>query len=278
MPELDNAPTLDELLDAIKDISSGKATGSDGIPAELFKCGGDQLHNALHRLLCKCWEEGAVPQEMRDTIITTLYKNKGDRSDCNNYRGISLLCIAGKLFARVALRRLQQLAERVYPESLQCGFRSQRSTADMFFSVRQLQEKGREQQQPLFIAFIFFDLTKAFDLVSRDGLFKILPLIGCPPKLLSFLESFHNNMHGTVGFDGNLSEAFNIRSGVKQGCVLAPTLFGIFFSMLLKHAFRTTNAGIFLRSRTDGKLFNLARLRSKTKSQSSSPQRLSVCR
>jgi len=66
----------------------------------------------------------------------------------------------------------------------------------MIFSVRELQEKCREQQQPLFIAFI--DLTKAFDLVSRDGLFKILPLIGCPPKLLSFLESFHNNMHSTV--------------------------------------------------------------------------------
>jgi len=131
---------------------------------------------------------------MRDSIITTLFKNKGDCSDCNNYQGISLLCVAGKLFTRVAIHRLQQLAERVYPES-QCGFRSQRSTVDMI-SVRQLQEKCREQQQPLFIAFI--DLTKAFDLVSRDGLFKILPLISCPPKLLSFLESFHNNMHGTV--------------------------------------------------------------------------------
>jgi len=212
----------------------------------------------LHQLLYKCWEEGAVPQEMQDSIITTLFKNKGDRNDCNNYRGISLLCVAGKLFARVALRRLQQLAERVYPES-QCGFRSQRSMVDMIFSLRQLREKCREQQQPLFIAFI--DLTKAFDLVSRDGLFKILPLIGCPPKLLSFLESFHNNMHSTVRFDGNMSEAFNIRGGVKQGCVLAPTLFGIFFSVLLKHAFRTTNGGIFLHSRTDGKLFNLARLR-----------------
>jgi len=107
MPELDNAPTLEELLGAIKVISSGKAPGSDGIPAEVLKCGGDQLHNVLHQLLCKCWEEGAVPQEMRDSIITTLFKNKGDRSDCSNYRGISLLCVAGKLFARVILRRLQ---------------------------------------------------------------------------------------------------------------------------------------------------------------------------
>jgi len=62
-----------------------------------------------------------------------------------------------------------------------------------------------------------------------------------------------------------MSEAFNIRSGIKQGCVLAPTLFVVFFSVLLKYAFKITNAGIFLRSRADGKLFNLARLRSKTK-------------
>jgi len=54
MPEVDNTPTLEELLGAIKDISSGKAPGSDGIPAEVFKCGGDQLHNVLHQLLCKC--------------------------------------------------------------------------------------------------------------------------------------------------------------------------------------------------------------------------------
>ena len=113
----------------------------------------------------------------------------------------------------------------------------------MIFSVRQLQEKCSEQQQPLFIAFI--DLTKAFDMVNRDSLFKILPPIDCPPKRLSFLESFHNNMHGTVRFDGNMSEAIYIRCGVKQGCVLAPTLFGIFFSLPLKNAFRTANSSIF---------------------------------
>ena len=59
---------------------------------------------------------------MRDANIVILNKNKGDRNDCNNYRGISLLSIVGKVFARVVLKRLQALAERVYPES-QCGFR-----------------------------------------------------------------------------------------------------------------------------------------------------------
>ena len=66
-------------------------------------------------------------------------------------------------------------------------------------------------------------------------------------------------------FNGSSSAPLEIRSGVKQGCVLAPTLFGIFFGLLLKHAFDTTTEGIYLRTRSDGRLFNLARLRAKTK-------------
>ena len=202
-----------------------------------------------------------MPQDMRDANIITLYKNKGDRSDCNNYRGISLLSIVGKVIARV-LARLQKLAERVYPES-QCGFRAERSTIDMVFSVRQLQEKCREQQIPLFIAFI--DLTKAFDLVNRDGLFKLLHKIGCPPIVLSLTKSFHSDMKGTVQLDGSTSIPFNIVSGVKQGFVLAPTLFGIFFSLMLKYAFGHASEGILLHTRSDGRLFNLARLKAKMK-------------
>ena len=182
----------------------------------------------LHEILCLCWSEGEVPQDIRDANVMTLYKNKGDRGDCNNYCGISLLSVVGKVFSRVVLKRLQVLAEQVYPES-QCSFRANRSTVDMIFSLRQLQEKCREQRQPLFIAFIA--LTKAFDLVSRDGLFKILPKIGCPPRLLSIIRSFHEDMKSTVVFDRSTSAAFNIRSGVKQGCVLVPTLFGIFFAV-----------------------------------------------
>ena len=183
-------------------------------------------------------------------------------SDCNNYRGISLLSIVGKLFARSVLKKLQVLADRVYPES-QCGFRAKRSTTDMIFSLRQLQEKCREQRRPLFISFI--DLTKAFDLVSRDGLFQILEKIGCPPKLLSIIKSFHSDMMGVVQFDGSTSEAFSIKSGVKQGCVLAPTLFGIFFAIMLKQAFDSSTEGVYLHTRSDGGLYNLSRLKAKTK-------------
>ena len=134
----------------------------------------------------------------------------------------------------------------------------------MIFSLRQLQEKCREQRQPLYIAFI--DLTKAFDLVIRQSLLTLLQRIGCPPpKLLRMITSFHEDKKGTVQYDGSSSEPFPIKSGVKQGCALAPALFGIFFSLLLSHAFKQSNDVVYLHSRSDGKLYNLARLRATTK-------------
>ena len=117
---------------------------------------------------------------------------------------------------------------------------------------------------PLYIAFI--DLTKAFDLVSRQGLFQLLKKIGCPsPQLHSIIASLHEDMQSVVSFEGKTSETFTIRSGVKQGCVLAPTLCGIFLSLLLNHAFKHFTEGVHIRTRSDGKLFNLAQLRAKTK-------------
>ena len=90
----------------------------------------------------------------------------------------------------------------------------------MIFSVRQLQEKCKEQNIPLYNAFI--DLTKAFDLVSREGLFAVLLKIGCLPSLFNVVKSF--NTKATIQYDGSVSDTFEIKSGVKQGCLLALTM------------------------------------------------------
>ena len=137
MTQLDEPPTLEDLIKAIDSLSCNKAPGTDGIPPEVLKISKKSLlAQELLSLLQLCWEKGVVPQDMRDAKVVTLYKNKGDRGDCNNHRGISLLSILGKAFARVALDRLHVLSERVYPES-QCGFISARSTIDVVFSLRQ---------------------------------------------------------------------------------------------------------------------------------------------
>ena len=115
MDELDSEPTLEEIKQALDQLSFGKAPGNDGIPVDVIKCAKETLLKELHEILCHWWKESDVPQDMRDANIVTLYKNKGDRGDCNNYRGISLLNIVGKLFTKVVLK-LWVLAERIYPE------------------------------------------------------------------------------------------------------------------------------------------------------------------
>ncbi|CAE1314375.1 unnamed protein product [Acanthosepion pharaonis] len=139
MEELDSSPSAEELGNAINCFSCGKASGKSWFPSEVLKSGKLALLQQLHELLCLCWEKSHIPQDMRDANTVTLYKNKDDHIDCNNYHGFSLLGIVGKVFARVVLPRLQSLASRVYTES-QCGFRAGLSTVDRI-SLRQLQAK-----------------------------------------------------------------------------------------------------------------------------------------
>ena len=131
----------------------------------------------------------------------------------------------------------------------------------MIFSLRQLQEKCVEQQRSLYVTFM--DLTKVFDTIGRDGLWKLLPKFGCPPHLTNIIHQFHKGMEGCINICGELSDQFPINNSVKQGCVLAPTLFGLFFNAVLQDAISGLKAGVFLQMRTDGKLLNLARLRAK---------------
>lgn len=165
--------------------------------------------------------------------------------------------------ARVLLNRLiAHLEQGLLPES-QCGFRKGRGTTDIVFAVRQLQKKCQKQNVDLYSTFV--DLTKAFDTVSRDGLWRIMAKYGCPSKFISIVRQLHNGILARVQDNGENSDPFHVSNGVKQGCVLAPTLFSLMFSAMLNDAFRDADVGIGIRYRTDGSLFNLRRLQAKTK-------------
>jgi hypothetical protein len=263
-PSLDVPPSEPETEKAIKALSSGKAPGPDAIPAEVYKNGGRLLTQTLTQLFQSIWTEKKIPQEMKDASIVHLYKKKGNRQQCDNHRGISLLSIAGKILARIILNRLITHLEQksLLPES-QCGFRKDRGTVDMIFAARQLQEKCREQNVGLFMTFV--DLTKAFDCVCREGLWLIMAKFGCPDTLIKIVREFHDGMSARVQDCNGVSEPFQVSNGVKQGCVLAPTLFSMMFAAMLNTAFSQGSFGVDLRYRMDGKLFNLRRLQAKTK-------------
>ena len=258
--ELAEPPTIDELEKAITMTKPGKAAGPDGIPSEIFKNGGKYLSDKILELFRLIWERESLHPDLRDANIVTIFK-KGSKLDCGNYRGISLLSIAGKLLARIVSYRLCTITEQCLPES-QCGFRPNRGTVDMIFAARQIQEKCREQHQDLFMAFI--DLKKAFDTVHRPTLWKILSKVGCPDKLINIVRILHDGMKASVLVDGDYTKEFDVRTGVKQGCVIAPTLFSIFLSAVLHLVRERMPAGVKIRYRFDD-IFNLSRLKAKTK-------------
>ena len=135
----------------------------------------------------------------------------------------------------------------------------------MIFTARQLQEKCKEQNVDLYMTFV--DLTKAFDTVSRDGLWKIMAKFGCSPRYIAMVRQFHDGMQARVQNDGEYSEPFPVTNGVKQVCVMAPTLFSMMCSAMLTDAFQDVDAGFPIRYRFHGKLLNLRRLQAKSKVQ-----------
>ena len=263
---LDMLPTIEEVKVSIKQLTSGKSPGEDGIPPDVYMHGGVAVAEQLLDLFVCIWKEGQVPSNFKDATIIHLYKNKGDRAVCDNHRGISLLCIVGKVLARLMLNRLIKHINAIdLVSESQCGFRKDRGTNDMVFSIRQLQEKCKLKGQDLYLLFI--DLTKAFDTVNRAGLWCILEKIGCPQHFVGIIASFHENMSATVREGSNMSPPFTVTSGTKQGCVLAPTLFSIFFSLMLHVAFKDNSDGIRIRSRFDKGLCRISSANFKAESK-----------
>ena len=121
-------PTEDEIRAALHSLKNGKAPGEDGIQGELLKLGGEVVVQSLTHLASLVWETEAVPADWLKQLTIPLYK-KGSTQDCDNYRGIALLSVPGKVFCRVVQMRLAERAEQLLREN-QCGFRKGRGCID----------------------------------------------------------------------------------------------------------------------------------------------------
>lgn len=148
-------------------------------------------------------------------------------------------------FLVVLARLISSVADIIRPDK-QCGFWMERSTSDMIFVARLMQEKCREQHKHLYIAFV--DLTKAFDTINREALWTILHKSGCTPKFTNILKKFHSGMFAHVVPGDFESDPFPVKVGVKQGCILAPVIFNIYLiavTLLSHQSLPTADALIF---------------------------------
>ncbi len=120
------------------------------------------------------WEQSKVPEDWRKAIIVPLYKGKGNRKECNSYRGISLLSVPGKIYGRNLKERMMKVTDKSVGDE-QGGFWKGRGCVDQIFAMKILVKKYPEKDRKLFAAFM--DLEKTYDRVDRKGLWETLRIV-----------------------------------------------------------------------------------------------------
>lgn len=226
-------PSINEIRKALNQMKSRKAPGSDGVTIDILKAGGEPVIRWLFKFFTDVWEKEETTKEWSVMTLIKLYKNKGDKKVCDNYRGIALLNTTSKIFSRIILNRIQTLIDNQLLE-IQAGFRSNRSTMDQIFILKMTMERRKEFNKPLHMCFI--DITKAYDSVNRELLWKVCLSYGISKKLVNLLKMLYKDSTAKVRLNGELSDGFQINTGVMQGGIPSPILFNILFDFIVRKA------------------------------------------
>ncbi|VDP64214.1 unnamed protein product [Schistosoma curassoni] len=214
---------------AVRQIKNGKAAGPDNVPAEALKSDIEVTTNMLYLLFNKTWEEEQVPMDWEGHLVKI--PKKGDLSKCENYRGITLLSIPGKVFNRLLLNRMKNAVDAKLRDQ-QAGFRKYQSCTDQIATLWIILEQSVEWNSSLYINFI--DYEKASDSVDRRMLWKLLPHYGVLEKIVNIIRSSYDGLQSKVVHGGQLTDAFQVRTGVRQGCLLSPFLFLLVVDWIMK--------------------------------------------
>ena len=240
---LDLPWTEDEFDAALQRLRNGKAPGPDNIHAEFLRYGGPELHRALRLLFNEIllWE--VWPERWCLGLVCPIYKRAGDEAELDNYRPITLLSIASKLFEVLLNSRLTEWAEanRVLCDE-QGGFRTKRGCADQLFILKEVWSSRREQRLPTYAAFL--DVKSAYDRVWRDGLWHQLYQCGVRGKAWRMIRAMYERMQRVVLVDGKRSAPFSVEVGVSQGSVLSPFLYSVFIDGLIRQLKADESLGV----------------------------------
>lgn len=232
-------PTIQEVENAIKELKNNKAPGEDSVPSELIKAGGARLAKEIHKLILNIWEKEVIPNEWKEAIVIPIHK-KGDKKECTNYRGISLLNCTYKVLSKILQKRLEEYTSNIIGEH-QAGFTRGRSTTDQIFILKEAIAKYYEFNKSFLCLFI--DFSKAYDSISRRRLWKIMEKYGIPKKLINLSKSSISESRCKVKINGEISEKFDVSTGVRQGDGVSPLLFNLALEEALQEV-RQTEAGI----------------------------------
>lgn len=227
---LDADITVEEIKKVLRAVKPNKAPGEDRISYEFFINGTEELFITLASLYNKMFSEAKVEEFLEKTIIFPIYK-KGPVNEVNNYRGISFMNSSAKIFMGVLNDRLQAWVEaKEIIVEYQAGFRRRYSTADNIYNLSAIVNIKLAERRKVYAFFV--DFKAAFDTVPRKSLLYKLHTIGLSYKFIKMISEIYKNTKAAVWTGEELSEYFDTKSGVKQGCLLSPLLFSLYVNDL----------------------------------------------
>ena len=248
--------TAAEVLSALQKLHNGRASGASEYPAECLRYAfgrddvgcltANALVASISPLFSAAFANGTVPDSWNTALITPIYK-KGDKIDTSNYRPVAVGSPLARLYAIVLDRRVSQYCEQQRLRAdCQAGFRPQRSVNHNLFALQHAIDKSRRAKNNLHTCFV--DLTAAFDRIPRHLLWQRLQSCGIEGPALAAIQSLYEKSEVAINLNGCVGTSEATLCGVKQGCPLSPTLFGLFIDALEGFlAVRAPAAGLRIR-------------------------------
>lgn len=218
-----------EINAAISRLKSGKAVGPDGYNSQWYRI----LRTELVPILLKTFNyillNGVVPPSWREATISVILKEGKDRQECGNYRPISVLNLDYKLFTSILARRLEKLLPNLINLD-QSGFIHHRQTTDNIRRILHILGQIQNDKTQAIVGSL--DAEKAFDSVRWAFLYKVMGKFGLHDKFIRTIQALYDSPSARIKINGDLSSAFTLQRGCRQGCPVSPLLFNLFIEAL----------------------------------------------
>ena len=221
-----------EIMDSIASLKNNKSADLLGFKGEMLKAGITYIKKPITKLFNLIFTNTTLPDIWRESSLTPIHK-KGDCYTPSNYRGIAIGNILYKVFCKILNTRLNTyLIENNCIPPHQIGFKQGYRTTDHILTLKTLIDKyiGTKKSKATYLYSCFVDLKSAFDTVWREGLLTKMSKIGIGGIFLRMIRNIYDKVFYRIKIDNMLTDKIDSNIGVKQGCILSPSLFNIYLS------------------------------------------------